>query len=106
MKAENRKDCPQRDSVKREGYAGARSIGAREEAERGGAVGLLEAILNRDNLNRAYKRVRSNKVARGIDEMTVEGALPWLQEHREELLESLPDGCYKPSPVRRKEISK
>lgn len=106
MKAENRKGCLQRDSVEREGYAGVRSIGGREEAERGGAGGLLEGILDRDNLNRAYKRVRSNKGAPGIDQMTVEDALPWLQEHGQELTEKVRTGKYKPNPVRRKEIPK
>lgn len=107
MKAENQTmGCPQRDSVERERYAGARSIGSREGEERGGAGGLLEGILDRDNLNRAYKRVRSNRGAPGIDAMTVEDVLPWLQEHREELLESLRNGTYKPNPVRRKEIPK
>jgi len=107
LKAENRTmGCPQRDSVEHERYAGAQSIDAREGEERGGAGGLLEGILDRDNLNRAYKRVRSNRGAPGIDTMTVEDALPWLQEHREELLGSLSNGTYKPNPVRRKEIPK
>ncbi len=107
LRAENQQmGYPQRDSVEREGYEGARSIGAGEGGERGGAVGLLESILDRDNLNRAYKRVRSNKGAPGIDGMTTENALAWLQEHGEELLESLRRGQYRPSPVRRKEIPK
>ena len=38
--------------------------------------------------------------------MSVEEALPWLKEHREELLQSIRDGSYEPSPVRRKEIPK
>ena len=38
--------------------------------------------------------------------MTVEKALLWLKEHREELLQSIRDGSYMPSPVRRKEIPK
>ena len=38
--------------------------------------------------------------------MTVDEALPWLKEHREELLESIRNGKYKPSPVRRVEIQK
>ena len=56
-------------------YAGARSIGRREAGETDGAD-LLERILSRGNLNRAYKRVRANKGASGIDGMTVEDALP------------------------------
>ena len=108
MKAENRgnEGFLQRERVEHQGYAEARSTDRREGKERGGASGLLEAILDRDNLNRAYKRVKSNHGAAGIDGMSVEEALPWLKEHREELLQSIRDGSYEPSPVRRKEIPK
>jgi len=71
-----------------------------------GGAGLLERILDRGNLNRAYKRVRANKGAPGIDGMTVEESLSWLREHRDELLERIRSGKYKPQPVRRKEIPK
>ncbi|WP_068501386.1 group II intron reverse transcriptase/maturase [Paenibacillus kribbensis] len=106
MKAEYRKGCPQRDSVEHEEYAGARSAETRESGERDGASDLLEAILDRDNLNRAYKQVKRNHGAPGIDGMTVEAALPWLRENRDELLQNIREGRYKPSPVRRKEIPK
>ena len=108
MKAENRgnEGFLQRASVEHQGYAEARSTGRSEGKERDGASDLLEAILDRDNLNRAYKRVKSNHGAAGIDGMSVEEALPWLKEHREELLQSIRDGSYEPSPVRRKEIPK
>ena len=105
MKAENREGCPQRDSAEHEEYAGARSADSRELTETGGAD-LLERILDRNNLNRAYKQVRANHGAPGIDGMTVEDALPWLREHREELLESIRQGKYRPQPVRRKAIPK
>ena len=97
--------CPQRDSAEHKGYAGAQSVGSQEGKEQGGAD-LLERILSRENLNRAYKRVKANKGAPGIDGMTVEEALPWLKEHRDELLQSIWNGSYTPSPVRRKEIPK
>lgn len=106
MKAEYRKGYLQRDSVEREEHAGVRSAGTRERKERGGATDLLEQILDRDNLNRAYKQVKRNHGAPGIDGMTVEDALPWLQEHRDELLQKIREGRYKPSPVRCKEIPK
>ena len=106
MKAENRKGCPQRESVEREEYAGAHSPGRREGVERNGVSDLLERILDRNNLNRAYKRVKGNHGAPGIDGMTVEEALPWLKEDRKELLQSIWEGKYKPEPVRRKEIPK
>ena len=97
--------CPQRDSAEHEEYAGAYSIGRRESEERDGAD-LLEKMLDRDNLNRAFKKVKANKGAPGIDGMTVEDAPEWLKEHKGELLESIRNGKYKPSPVRRKEIPK
>ncbi|MCZ4148512.1 group II intron reverse transcriptase/maturase, partial [Escherichia coli] len=106
MKAEYRKGCRQRDSVEREGYAGVRSIDARESRARDGAKDWMERILDRDNLNRAYKQVQRNHGAPGIDGMTVEAALPWLRENRDELLQHIREGTYKPSPVRRKEIPK
>lgn len=106
LKAENRKGCLQRDGVERKEYAGARSISPLEREERGGASDLLERILERDNLNRAYKQVKRNHGAPGIDGMTVDAALSWIKEHRDKLLQSIRAGSYKSSPVRRKEIPK
>ena len=95
----------QRDSVEHEEYAEAYSTEIRKAEERDGAD-LLEKVLEGENLNKAYKRVKANKGASGVDGMTVNEALPWLKEHREELLESIRRGKYKPSPVRRVEIPK
>lgn len=107
MKTENSGNagCLQRDSVEHEGYAEAYSIGAQNKEETDGTE-LLERILDRDNLNRAYKRVKANKGAPGIDGMTIEGTFAWLKEHKTEWVESIRAGEYKPSPVRRKEIPK
>ena len=69
--------CPQRDSAEHGGYAGAHRSFKRIWEERDSAQPeLLESILERDNLNRAYRRVKANKGAPGIDGMTVEEALP------------------------------
>ena len=67
---------------------------------------ILGKILDKDNLNRAYKRVKTNKGAPGVDGMTIEAALPWLKEHNRELTERIRRGKYTPSPVRRVEIPK
>ena len=99
MKAEyqGNKGFLQRDSVEHKGYAEVQSTDRREGKERDGASDLLEAILDRDNLNRAYKRVKRNHGAAGIDGMTVEEALPWLKEHREELLQSIREPLFSDS---------
>lgn len=89
-----------------ESNSGARSIVALETAEKDGANSLLEEILHRDNLNAAYLRIKRNGGAPGIDGMTVEEMLPYLKEHKEELLASIRGGWYKPNPVRRVEIPK
>ena len=105
--AENIRSCLQRDSTECEGYAGAQSaVQPGNEETAGRSQKLLEAILYRDNLNRAYKRVKANKGAPGVDGMTVEEALPWLKEHGKEMTEAIRSGKYKPTPVRRKEIPK
>ena len=106
MTAKYRKGFVQMDSVEREEYAKVPSASPGEGKERDGAENLLKRILDRNNLNRAYKQVKRNHGAPGIDGMTVEQALPWLQEHRTELLQSIREGTYNPSPVRRKEIPK
>ena len=99
--------CSQRDSAEHEGYAKASRSFNRIWKERDSAQPkLLEAILYKDNLNRAYKRVKANKGAAGIDGMTIEEALPYLKEHQQELINRILRGRYTPSPVRRVEIPK
>lgn len=68
--------------------------------------GLLEQILSTENLNRAYKQVKRNKGAGGIDGMQVDELLPYLKENKNELVQSLREGKYRPTPVRRVEIPK
>ena len=67
---------------------------------------LLERILERGNLNKAYKRVYANKGVSGVDGVTVEELQSYLKEHKVELLESIRTRRYKPQPVRRVEIPK
>lgn len=107
MSAENTESCLQRDSAERKGYVRAHRSFNRIWKERDSAEPkLLEAILYKDNLNRAYKRVKANKGAAGIDGMTIEEALPYLKEHQQELINRILKGKYTPSPVRRVEIPK
>ena len=99
--------CSQRDSAEHEGYAKVSRSFNRIWKERDSAQPkLLEAILYKDNFNRAYKRVKTNKGKHGVDGMTVEEALPYLREHQKELTDRILKGKYTPSPVRRVEIPK
>jgi RNA-directed DNA polymerase len=78
----------------------------RRETHMEDGVDLFERILHRDNLNQAYRQVRKNGGAPGVDGMTVDQLLGYLREHGKSLLESLRDGTYRPLPVRRVEIPK
>lgn len=109
MKAENseNRDCPQRDSAEHEGYAEVRRSFRSIWKERDSAQArLLEKILYKDNLNRAYKRVKENKGAPGIDGITVDEIGAYLRENQEAIIERIYKGKYTPDPVRRKEIPK
>ncbi|MDR2138698.1 MAG: group II intron reverse transcriptase/maturase [Tannerella sp.] len=64
---------------------------------------LLERILSSANLNKAYKRVLSNKGSGGVDGLQTSELREWLLLHKEELLCSIAAGRYRPNPVRRAE---
>ncbi|MEO7108329.1 MAG: group II intron reverse transcriptase/maturase [Rhodoferax sp.] len=67
---------------------------------------LLQAVLNSDNLRNAWKRVKANKGAPGIDGVTIEDFPAELREHWPELRAQIKDGRYQPQAVRRVEIPK
>ena len=67
---------------------------------------LMDKILHKDNLNKAYKKVKSNKGAGGVDGMKVDELLTYLKENQKQLIQKVKDGKYKPNPVRRVEIPK
>ena len=67
---------------------------------------LMEKILSNDNLNKAFKKVKSNKGAGGVDGMNVDELLSFLRDNGTQLKQQLMDGKYKPNPVRRVEIPK
>lgn len=109
MKAENIENngCPQRDSAEHEGYAEVRRSFRSIWKERDSAEPeLMEKILERDNLNRAFKRVKARKGAPGVDGMTVNEAGAYFRENKDELIRKIKRGKYAPDPVRRVEIPK
>ena len=67
---------------------------------------LMEEVASSANLNQAYKRVKANKGAAGVDGMTVGDLLAWIKENRERLIAELLRGSYQPTTVRGVEIPK
>lgn len=66
----------------------------------------MEEVCRRENLNEAYRRVKANRGAPGVDGLTVGELARWLKVHKEALLASLLDGYYQPQPVRGVQIPK
>jgi len=67
---------------------------------------MIEEILDPENLARAWKRVKANKGAPGIDGMTVEAFPAFAREHWPRIARALMAGNYRPAPVRRVWIPK
>lgn len=67
---------------------------------------LMEEVIDRQNLNRAYRRVKANKGSPGVDGMTLRELRDWIVQHKQELIASLLDGSYQPQAVRGVEIPK
>ena len=104
QKTEQQADRLSRIGLENRKYTRARSTGYGEG--KGMSVTIQDLVLDRNNLNQAYLRVKRNKGAAGIDDMTVNDLLPYLRENKMELIASLREGKYKPAPVKRVEIPK
>lgn len=99
------RNCPEMNRLEAEDNPGVRSMLERETEEKDGAD-LFEQVLERNNLNRAYKQVKRSGGAPGVDGMSVDDLLKHLREHKESFLESLRNETYRPASVRRVEIPK
>ena len=71
-----------------------------------GTGGLLEAALTRQNLQRAWKRVKANKGAAGVDGLDIEQTAQVIRHNWPEIRQALLLGAYRPSPVRKVMIPK
>ena len=71
-----------------------------------GTGGLLEAALTRQNLQTAWKRVKANKGAAGVDGLDIEQTARVLQTKWPDIRQALLQGSYRPSPVRKVMIPK
>jgi RNA-directed DNA polymerase len=81
------------------------SLGKQESLELWGDL-KMEEVLTRENLSRALKRVKENKGAAGVDEMTVDDLESYLRREWPRLRKELLEGRYKPKAVRRVMIPK
>jgi len=70
------------------------------------ALRLMEAVVERNNLLRAYERVVKNAGAPGVDGLPVSEFKPWLQRHWIRVRQDLLTGVYQPEAVRKVEIPK
>lgn len=68
--------------------------------------GLLERAFARENLKRAWKRVKANKGAAGVDGLDIDQTAEYLLTQWSAIREQLMSGIYRPSPVRRVIIPK
>jgi len=67
---------------------------------------LIEKITERDNMNNAFKKVKRNKGAAGVDGKDIGATHLFLKEEGQMIIQLIREGKYKPSPVRRVEIPK
>ncbi len=74
--------------------------------EQGQENRLLEAILDTQNVSAAWKRVKANRGAPGVDGITIDEFPTCFREHWPRLREALLAGTYVPAPARRKELEK
>ncbi|QKF06512.1 group II intron reverse transcriptase/maturase [Pseudomonas aeruginosa] len=67
---------------------------------------LMEQVVERSNMRRAYDRVRRNRGAPGVDRLRVEDLKDWLLKHWPSVKRALLEGRYIPSVIRRIDIPK
>lgn len=102
--------CCQRDSAEHKGYD--RVLTEKRITENNitdassEGYGLLEQILDPNNLNKAYKQVKKNNGSHGVDGMSTDALLEYFKQNGKALRKAILDGKHRPSPVRRVEIPK
>jgi len=83
------------------GAVGRRVIGIPDPNEY-----LLERILSRPNMSLAWRQVKANRGAPGVDNMPIDDFMAFAHDHWTEIRSSIFAGTYKPLPVKRVEIPK
>ncbi len=60
---------------------------------------MIEQVLNRKNLYKAYRQVVRNKGASGVDNMKVDALLSYLESNRNRIILSILNRAYVPKPI-------
>lgn len=81
-------------------------IGGPQHESGGTGSALLCAMLTRENLQQAWKRVKANKGAAGVDGLDIDQTARQLMNTWPEIREQLIQGTYRPRPVRKVAIPK
>ena len=81
-------------------------LSARHDQTHWGPGDLLGQALAKQNMAAAWKRVKANKGSAGVDGRTVEQTEAYLKGQWPATRQSVLDGSYRPSPVRRVDIPK
>ena len=90
-----------------EGTTTARqALTARGEEAKAEAPSLMEEVLRRENVLKAYQRVVANGGAPGVDGVTVDELMTYCREHWPRIREEIRSGAYQPQPVKTVEIPK
>ena len=79
---------------------------ARHDLEGLGRVDLLTQVLGRENLVKAWKRVKANHGSAGVDGLTIDATADYLKTDWPRIRDELQAGRYRPHPVRRVQIPK
>ena len=90
----------------REDGNGVSNVTARSDNSNPETSNLIEAVVERENMERAFARVISNKGCAGVDNMPVTALKAYLCKHWKRIKAELLEGRYEPSPVLRVEIEK
>ncbi len=79
---------------------------ARHDREGSGRDDLLRQALARENLVRAWKRVKANRGSAGVDGLSIGDTADYLKAQWPQIRADLLAGRYRPQPVRRVQIPK
>lgn len=85
---------------------GASNVTARRESYCPEEEKLMEAVVERENMVKAYRRVMENKGTSGVDGMSLEELMPYLRKNWRQIKEAMLEGRYRPQPVLRVKIPK